>query len=135
MKKLITFICGLLFIGAFLFPAIDAGNLTTLSVANGWYSFDYDSGKAVVLMVDYTKGTETQINIEIGFTFTPWTSKTVMLSERGSDDVVSNVKLVLDATAPRLFYIETPRTSGKILFRVYSTGTLAGTVNLGAELK
>jgi hypothetical protein len=135
MKKLFSMIFGCVFLGALLFPAIDAGNLTTLSAVNGWYSFDYDGGKAVVLMVDYTKGTETQLNIEIGFTFTPWTPKTVMLSERGSDNVVSNVKLVMNATSARIFYIETPRTKGKVLFRVYSTGTLAGTVNLGAELK
>jgi hypothetical protein len=136
MKKLLSMIFGLMFLGAFLFPAINAGNLTLRGIAaNGWYSFDYDNGKDVVLLVDYTKGSETQLNIEIGYTFTPWTSKTVMLSERGSDDVAGNVKLVMSASATRIFYFETIQQKGTILFRVYSTGSLSGTVNLGAELR
>jgi hypothetical protein len=136
MKKIYSMIFGLVFLGVFLFPAIDPGNLTLRGLAaNGWYSFDYDNGKDVVLMVDYTKGSETQINIEIGYTFSPWTSKTVMLSERGSDDVASNVKLIMNATGTRVFYFETIQPKGTIFFRVYPTGTLAGTVNLGVELK
>ncbi len=136
MKKIMSFVFGLVFLGAFLFPAIDPGNLTLRGLAgNGWYSFDYDEGRAVVLLVDYTKGDETQINIEVGYTFSPWTSKTVMLSERGSDDVAGNVKLIMNANGIRIFYFETIQAKGTIFFHVYPTGSLTGTVNLGAELK
>jgi len=136
MKKLFLITTMVLFLGAGLFPAVDAGNLTTVNATTGWYSFAYaDGAKAVILMVDYTKSTETQINIEIGEDFRPLTSKAVMLSDRGSDDVVANVKLIMNATAVRYFYIETARTSGTMYFRVYPTGVLAGTVLLNAEAK
>jgi hypothetical protein len=137
MKKILSIICGLLFLGAILFPAIDPGNLTLRGIAaNGWYSFDYpDGAKAVVLLVDYTKGSETQLNIDIGFSFVPWTSKTALLSERGSDNVMGNVQCVLSATAVRLIYVETVQQKGTVFFHVYPTGTLTGTVNLGIEAK
>lgn len=136
MKKIFSTILGLIFLGAFLFPAVNAGNLTTVDAVNGWYSFAYTTGtKAVVLMVGYTKSTETQINIEIGEAFRPWTNSIVMLSDRGSDDVTANVKLVMNATAVRYFYIETARDNGTMYFHVYPTGVLAGTVLLNAEEK
>lgn len=135
MKKILSIICGLVFVGAFLFPAVDAGNLTLQGIAaNGWYSFAYpDGAKAVVLMVDYTKGDETQLNIDVGYSFSPWTSKTALLSERGSDNVLGNWTVVMNANAVRLIYIETVQRKGTIFFHVYPTGTLTGTVNLGAE--
>ena len=136
MKKIMSFVFGLVFLGAFIFPAINAGNLTTVNAVTGWYSFDYTSGtKAVVLRVGYTKGSETQVNIEIGEALRPWTRDPVMLSDRGADDVAANVKLIVNATAERYFYIETVRTSGTMFFHVYSTGALAGTVLLNAEEK
>lgn len=136
MKKIMSFIFAVLLLGVFAFPAVNAGNLTTVNASTGWYSFTYTDGtKAIVLRVGYTKGSETQVNIEIGEALRPWTRDPVMLSERGADDVAGNVKLIVNATAERYFYIETVNPSGTMFFHVYPTGVLAGTVLLNAKEK
>jgi len=133
MKKLLLGLCAMLFLGAFLFPAIDAGNLTSLG--GGWYSFAYEDAEYVMLLVNYTKGGETNLKVDIGYTFLPWTSKAVMLSERGSDDVMGDVQCILDATAVRVIIVPTIQSKGSVLFHVYPTGSLSGTVLLQAEAK
>jgi hypothetical protein len=135
MKKLLSVLCVVLFLGVYAFPAINAGNLTTVNASTGWYSFAYDGGQAVVLMVDYTKGTETQLNIAIAYSFKPWTAKIVMLSERAADNVYDDVLLVLDRTRVRFVYIPTLQAKGTIYFCVFPTGSFSGTVLLNAEQK
>jgi len=133
MKKLLSVLCAILFLGAFLFPAIDAGNLTSLG--SGWYSFAYEDAEWIVLLVNYTKGGETNLKVDIGYTFQPWTSKAVMLSQRGSDNVLGDVQCIMDATAVRAIVVPTIQAKGSVLFHVYPTGSLTGTVLLQAEAK
>lgn len=135
MKKLLSVVLGILFLGVFAFPAITAGNLTT--VGSGWYSFAYTSGcKYVVLMVDYTKGAETDLRIEIGYSFRPWTGKTAMLSDRSSANAFENILLIMNATAARIIPVEPVQGAGTVFFHVYTTGaTMTGTAALGAEAK
>jgi len=135
MKKLLSIVLMVLFFGVLAFPAITAGNLTTVSA--GWYSFAYSSGcKYVVLMVDYTKGDETDLRIEIGYSFKPWTAKTAMLSDRSSANAFENILLIMNATAVRIIPVEPVQSAGAVFFHVYTSGaTMTGTAALGAEAK
>ena len=135
MKKLLSMILMVLVLGVFAFPAITAGNLTT--VGGGWYSFAYGSGcKYVVLMVDYTKGAETDLRIEIGYSFKPWTSKTAMLSDRSSANAFENILLIMNKTKTRIIPVEPVQSVGTVYFYVYTSGaTMTGTAALGAEAK
>ena len=124
MKKIMCLVLGILFLGAFVFPVITAGNLTTVSA--GWYSFAYTSGC-------YTKGAETDLRIEVGYSFRPWTSKTAMLSDRSSANAFENILLIMSSTAVRIIPVEPVQGAGTVFFHVYTTGaTMTGTAALGA---
>jgi hypothetical protein len=135
MKKLLSMILMVLFFGVVTFPAITAGNLTT--VGGGWYSFAYSTGcKYVVLMVDYTKGNETDLRVEIGYSFKPWTNKTAMLSDRSSANAFGKILLIMPVTAVTIIPVEPIQATGTVSFHIYTTGaTMTGTAALGAEAK